>query len=188
MNIVYLILMIICIVISLVYWIKSFVNVIIKEKQKEYWDDSQLDATDAAHPAWWRGENYGCYMSAKLIANILSGKETGKGIMNEPVETMRKSVIKLKQERDELLKEEQNCFILLNKYKPDISGGPNLDWQIEKLLRNYGTMRKSVIKLKQERDELTKIIHKYRTGDITKKLFMQINELLTKIRNLLEKE
>lgn len=82
------------------------------EDYKRMQDDSQWDATDAAHPAWWRGEKYSAYQAAKLIANILSGEDICKGVMNEPLETMRRSVIKLKRERDKLAHQEEN---LLNK-------------------------------------------------------------------------
>lgn len=69
-------------------------------KQLNNQNDSQWDTTDAAHPAWWRGEKYGAYKAAELIKNILSGRETGKGAVNEPVNTMRQSVLDLKKERD----------------------------------------------------------------------------------------
>lgn len=96
-------------------------------------DDPQWDATDAAHPAWWRGETYGAHKAAELITNILSGKETGKGAVNEPVQTMRQKVLDLKAERDRLQRIQENCFSMLNIYKPDISGGSNLVWQVERL-------------------------------------------------------
>lgn len=73
-------------------------------------DNPQWDCTDAAHPAWWRGEKWGVYKAAELIADILSGKDTGKGVMNEPLETMRRSVFELKKERDELAHKEEEML------------------------------------------------------------------------------
>ena len=76
----------------------------LKEIERLKKDDPQWDATDAAHPAFWRGEKYGTWEATRLIADVLSGKNDRTGRMNEPVETMRDSVFKLKQERDELRK------------------------------------------------------------------------------------
>ena len=103
-------------------YIRNYGFLLIK-LQKQYEDykkkqnDSQWDATDAAHPAWWRGEKYSAYMAAKLIAQILSGEDKGKEAMNEPLATMRHSVLKLKVDRDylkikkdKLQKENENCW------------------------------------------------------------------------------
>ena len=65
-------------------------------------DNPLWDCTDAAHPAWWRGEKYSAYKAAELIAKILSGEDKCRGKMNEPLETMRRSVLDLKRERDKL--------------------------------------------------------------------------------------
>ncbi len=67
-------------------------------------DDPQWDTTDAAHPAWWRGEQYSAYMASKLVENILTGRDNGKGVMNEPLETMRRSVIALKKQYNDIVK------------------------------------------------------------------------------------
>jgi len=72
------------------------------EKLRKLYDDPQWDATDAAHPAWWRGEDYGACQAAKLIADVLSGKNDCTGRMNEPVETMRDSVFELKKKCESL--------------------------------------------------------------------------------------
>ena len=32
---------------------------------KPYWDDPLWDCTDAAHPAWWRGEKWSAYKAAE---------------------------------------------------------------------------------------------------------------------------
>lgn len=65
-------------------------------------DDSQWDATDAAHPAFWRGLEYSCHQAVRLIADVLSGKDIGEGVMNEPCATMRNSVLELKQKFDQV--------------------------------------------------------------------------------------
>lgn len=41
-------------------------------------DDPSLDATDGAHPAWWRGHDHGANKAAEaIIAVIMSGKHAG---------------------------------------------------------------------------------------------------------------
>lgn len=65
-------------------------------------DNPEWDATDAAHPAWWRGEEYGACQAARLITDVLSGKDVGKGAMHPIPGEMRDSVLALKKERDEL--------------------------------------------------------------------------------------
>jgi chemotaxis regulatin CheY-phosphate phosphatase CheZ len=41
-------------------------------------DDPGRDATDAAHPAWWRGQDYGCEMTVAAINRVLDGLEQGR--------------------------------------------------------------------------------------------------------------
>lgn len=65
-------------------------------------DDPQWDGTDAAHPAYWRGEEQSAYQFCRLINNVLSGENKCEGRMNEPLESVRDSVFALKEERDEL--------------------------------------------------------------------------------------
>ena len=156
-------------------------------------DDSQWDGTDAAHPAFWRGEKWSAHQFCKLVADILSGKDIGKGTMYEPLATMRRSVLRLKKERDKLFTIVEKCFVLLNKYKPDITNGSTLYIQIEKLLKklqkeqtiNKGLFKKidilktdlkklqndeykliaRILQVEKERDELQA---KYKDGVIMK--------------------
>jgi hypothetical protein len=41
-------------------------------------DDPGLDCTDAAHPAWWRGQDYGCEMTVAAINRVLDTLERGE--------------------------------------------------------------------------------------------------------------
>lgn len=43
-------------------------------------DDPALDATDAAHPAWWRGQEHGCQRLAERWKAALDGESHG-GVM-----------------------------------------------------------------------------------------------------------
>jgi hypothetical protein len=40
-------------------------------------DDPGRDGTDAAHPAWWRGQDYGCEMTVAVINRVLDSLEQG---------------------------------------------------------------------------------------------------------------
>jgi len=106
------------------------------ENLRELYDDPQWDATDAAHPAWWRGEKYSAYKVAELIANILSGKDTGEGVMNEPLETMRRSVMKLKVDRD-YFKNKKNKLQERNNNQAQTIHSYRTGKEIEKLLRHH---------------------------------------------------
>ena len=52
-------------------------------------DDPEFDATDAAHPAWWRGNDRGCEAVCEIITKILDGQDDGSGVFREPIQTMR---------------------------------------------------------------------------------------------------
>jgi len=107
-------------------------------------DDPQWDGTDAAHPAWWRGEKYGAWEATRLIADVLSGKNKCTGRMNEQIEIVRDSVFKLKQERDELKE------IAAGAIKEAV----DLENRKLKIEEEIEIVRDSVFKLKQVRDEL----------------------------------
>jgi hypothetical protein len=52
-------------------------------------DDPVFDATDFAHPAWWRGQDYGCEATCREVNAIIDGKEP-TGTSREPWEQTRK--------------------------------------------------------------------------------------------------
>ena len=52
-------------------------------------DDPELDCTDFAKPAWWRGEAYGSSAAIAAMARILDGKDDGNGVANEPWQSVR---------------------------------------------------------------------------------------------------
>jgi hypothetical protein len=52
-------------------------------------DLPELDGTDAAHPAWWRGQNYGAASICRALTEVLDGKEP-TGTCAEPYETLRR--------------------------------------------------------------------------------------------------
>lgn len=66
------------------------------------WDDPEFDSTDWAHPAWWRGDLHGLQSAARLIENIISGKEMGVGAMYEDADKLRQMVLGLVREHDSL--------------------------------------------------------------------------------------
>lgn len=54
-------------------------------------DLPELDGTDAAHPAWWRGYDYGVASICRALAEVLDGKEP-TGTCAEPLESLRRRV------------------------------------------------------------------------------------------------
>lgn len=46
------------------------------------WDDEELDGTDFAHPAYWRGQDKVVQLFIKKVEKILNGKDDGSGVTN----------------------------------------------------------------------------------------------------------
>lgn len=53
-------------------------------------DCPESDATDAAHPAWWRGHEYASRSVCLIVNEILDGKQPTGGVSNEPWESTKK--------------------------------------------------------------------------------------------------
>ena len=58
-------------------------------------DDPEMDATDFAHPAWWRGNDQGVIVLCGMINKILDGNDAGRGTSREPWESTRRRLIQL---------------------------------------------------------------------------------------------
>lgn len=56
-------------------------------------DNPELDGTDAAHPAWWRGHEVSVYTLCQKVMDILNGKDDGSGAASDPWETVRRRLI-----------------------------------------------------------------------------------------------
>jgi len=78
----------------------TVLNAIENDTKQKCQYDSKWDGTDAACPAFWRGEKWSVDQFCRLIAEVLSGKNDCTGRMHEPLETVRNNVFKLKQERN----------------------------------------------------------------------------------------
>lgn len=59
------------------------------------WDDPELDATDFAHPAWWRGHDHTTAVFCSLVHDILDGKDDGRGVARAPWEPLRRRLLDL---------------------------------------------------------------------------------------------
>lgn len=66
-------------------------------EEAERADDPQWDATDGAHPAWWRGNDAGVASCAAIIKRLASGEDAGYGTSREPWEGARQSVLALRE-------------------------------------------------------------------------------------------
>lgn len=58
-------------------------------------DDPIYDATDGAHPAWWRGQKHTTQLLCQMINEILDGRDDGSGVANEPWESTRRRLLAL---------------------------------------------------------------------------------------------
>lgn len=58
-------------------------------------DYPEADGTDAAHPAWWRGNDAGVVSLCAEINAILDGKDSGRGVAREPWEGVRRRLLAL---------------------------------------------------------------------------------------------
>jgi hypothetical protein len=68
---------------------------LLREARSEPRDHPELDATDGAHPAWWRGHEHTTAVFCQEINKILDGKDDGVGVANEPWESTRRRLLEL---------------------------------------------------------------------------------------------
>jgi hypothetical protein len=64
-------------------------------------DDPELDGTDFAHPAWWRGHEYTTDMFCRNVNKILDGKDHGRGSNYEPWGALRRRLLDIVSNRGE---------------------------------------------------------------------------------------
>ncbi len=64
-------------------------------------DSPDLDGTDFAHPAYWRGHDQAVEALCQKINKILNGHDHGHGCSNEPWESTRRRLLKLMQNQEE---------------------------------------------------------------------------------------
>lgn len=64
-------------------------------------DNDELDGTDAAHPAWWRGNDAGVSQACAKINAILDGADVF-GTASEPWESARRRVAEARKDSDRL--------------------------------------------------------------------------------------
>jgi hypothetical protein len=58
-------------------------------------DDPLLDATDFAHPAWWRAHDHTFKTFCAIVTAILDGRDDGRGAYSEPWATVRQRLVAL---------------------------------------------------------------------------------------------
>lgn len=64
-------------------------------------DNEELDGTDAAHPAWWRGNDAGVAQVCAQINAILDGADVS-GTASEPWEPTRRRVAEARKDSERL--------------------------------------------------------------------------------------
>ncbi len=62
-------------------------------------DDTRLDGTQLASPAYWRGQNKAIATMCYMINKILDGRDDGTGIAQEPWESVRRRLLKVVHEK-----------------------------------------------------------------------------------------
>ena len=92
------------------------------ELLRPFMDNPDWDATDAAHPAWWRGEKYGIFEMAALIPEWIRGEKLD-GAHYPEVEAARAAITAQRLEIGDLWKtiREQRDTISRLQY-PDTTG------------------------------------------------------------------
>jgi hypothetical protein len=58
-------------------------------KRDAHVDDPDMDGTDFAHPAWWRGHKYSFAMTCREVNDILDGKKANVGTATQPWQALR---------------------------------------------------------------------------------------------------
>jgi hypothetical protein len=58
-------------------------------------DDPEMDGTDFAHPAWWRGYDAATDMAIREVNEILDGDGELHGTCNEPWESLRQRLARI---------------------------------------------------------------------------------------------
>jgi hypothetical protein len=58
-------------------------------------DDPEMDCTDFAHPAWWRGYDYAAADAVREVNEILDGTGELHGTCNEPWESLRQRLARI---------------------------------------------------------------------------------------------
>ena len=61
-------------------------------------DNPELDGTDFAHPAYWRGHDAAIAGICFRINKILDGYDDGRGVSNEPWEATRRRLLELRDQ------------------------------------------------------------------------------------------
>lgn len=65
-------------------------------------DGPALDATDGAHPAWWRGSDYATDRVVEQLRRVLSGEDDGAGVCaHAGLEQLRRDLLALSRTIDE---------------------------------------------------------------------------------------
>ena len=62
----------------------TFVLRLLDEARAAAGDDPLWDGTDAAHPAWWRGNDAGVLATVRIVNEILDGKRSGPAHYGSP--------------------------------------------------------------------------------------------------------
>lgn len=68
----------------------------------EFSNTVEVDGTDAAHPAYWRGHDDSCALGCSLVAELCASPKGDAGVSMQPWQAAREAIIALRTERDAL--------------------------------------------------------------------------------------
>lgn len=88
-------------------------------------DNPEWDATDAAHPAWWRGHDHTAKVFCQLVNEILNGKDVSAGLSGEPWQTTKMRIAQLRDklaESEAVVAELREAFVNFRSLGGDYSG------------------------------------------------------------------
>lgn len=80
---------------ALSQWCKVCLCKDLKDVEISMPDDSLWDATDGAHPAWWRGSDHGCKMTCEVLNRVLDEGHPGTFGGTE-LEALAKRLVKIR--------------------------------------------------------------------------------------------
>src|SRR5271169_1645376 len=67
------------------------------QQPRQYMDNPEMDGTDFAHPAWWRGQDRALLGFVNEVNRILDGTEDLSGTCNEPWQSLRERLFDIRR-------------------------------------------------------------------------------------------
>lgn len=109
-------------------------------------DYPDLDGTDAAHPAWWRGHDHTAKVFCKMVNDLLDGKPAN-GVAGEPWEFTRRRVASLGAANKRAEEADKKYDTLTKLYGRATAREEALKAEAAKLRKRVGELEKALAAL-----------------------------------------